>query len=67
MPTHGKQVLIYVALMLAVEWWQRHSQHALQLPPRFLNAPLRFVLYYAIISAIFFALGAGTNFIYFQF
>ena len=67
MPTHGKQVLIYVALMLAVEWWQRHRQHALQFPPRFLNAPLRFVLYYAIIVAIFFAMGAGTAFIYFQF
>ena len=53
--------------MLAVEWWQRHSQHALQFPPRFLNAPLRFVLYYAIIVAIFFAMGAGTDFIYFQF
>ena len=62
MPTHGKQVLLYVVLMLAVEWWQRHRQHALQFPPRFLNAPLRVVLYYAIIAAIFFCAGCRHEF-----
>lgn len=54
-----------ISVMLAVEWIQRRSPHPLDLS-RVSSAPVRWLIYYAIIISLFFSEGVET-FIYFQF
>jgi alginate O-acetyltransferase complex protein AlgI len=61
-----KQAAIWIVLLLAVEWVQRHHANPLHID-RF-PQPLRWSLYYAVGVAIFlFAPIHYTPFIYFQF
>lgn len=57
--------LIWIAVLLAVEWVQRDKEHGLAIS-RIKWAPLRWAIYYAIVIGLFFTRGQET-FIYFQF
>ena len=60
-----KTGLIWGAVLLAVEWFQRDKQHALQFEK--LPVYLRWIAYYAILFLIFNKGGQQETFIYFQF
>lgn len=66
---YGKKTLVYIAILLVIEWIQRKKQHGLQLSMTGIlrYAPVRYSLY--ILGAIFILMFAGTQaeFIYFQF
>lgn len=64
-----EMLLALVILFLAVEWFQRGQQHALENLERksWLNQPLRWAAYIAIIVVIFAFGGSQQEFIYFQF
>lgn len=66
---YGKKALVYIVILLLVEWTQREKQHGLQLIPKgiFKFPIIRFSLY--VIMALFTLLFAGMSaeFIYFQF
>jgi alginate O-acetyltransferase complex protein AlgI len=59
--------LIFIALMLSAEWWQRDKRHALQLD--FIkNFPLRALIYFGLIGIVLvFSATANKDFIYFKF
>jgi alginate O-acetyltransferase complex protein AlgI len=58
--------LLFIALLLTVEWLQRRKQHALMIEN--LNQPLRWLAYYGLVYLIFyFKPFEPTDFIYFQF
>lgn len=57
--------LIWIVVMLAVEWIQRDKAHGLAIS-RIRWAPARWIIYYAIIAGLFLSRGQET-FIYFQF
>jgi hypothetical protein len=61
-----KKGIIYVGLIVMIEWFQRSNQHALQiehLPPA-----LRWIIYYGVIGVLFWYGHTGhVPFIYFQF
>lgn len=59
--------LIFIALMLSAEWWQRDKRHALQLD--FIkNFSLRALIYFGLIGIILvFSATANKDFIYFKF
>lgn len=59
------RTIAFVSVLLVVEWFQRDKEHGLDLQA-VKYAPIRWVLYYAIIVALFFGEGVET-FIYFQF
>ena len=65
-PVHGKGVLVYVLLMLAVEWVQRTREHALQLDA-VKSRWVRGAIYYALIIVILWQESSSVQFIYFQF
>lgn len=54
-----------IVVMLVVEWLNRKEVHTLAKVPK--NSFLRFALYYAIFTLIFFFTGENQTFIYFQF
>ena len=58
--------LIMIIVLLVVEWTQREHQHGLNLS-KVKWAPLRYAIYYAMISIIFQYGGEQQDFIYFQF
>lgn len=66
---YGKKTLLYIFLLLFIEWIQRRKQHGLQLNATGIlsYSPIRYSLYIAF--AIFILIFAGTQaeFIYFQF
>lgn len=66
MPVHGKEVLVYALLMLAVEWVQRTREHALQLDA-VKSRWVRGLIYYALIIVILWQESSSVQFIYFQF
>ncbi|MEO1728492.1 MAG: MBOAT family O-acyltransferase [Bacteroidota bacterium] len=58
--------LIYVVIVLVAEWFQRDKEHFLQVAH--LSRVQRWVLYYAVVTAIvFFRQENAASFIYFQF
>lgn len=65
-PVHGKGVLVYALLMLAVEWVQRTREHALQLDA-VKSRWVRGAIYYALIIVILWQESSSVQFIYFQF
>ena len=64
---HPFIILILISIFVIIEWFGREGQYAIaQLGIRW-NRPLRYVMYYAIIIAIFWFGGKERQFIYFQF
>ena len=59
--------LVLVSIFVLVEWKGREGQHAIAHLGIKWTRPLRFVMYYAIIIAIFWFGGKEQQFIYFQF
>lgn len=66
LPVHGKGVVVYALLMLAVEWVQRTREHALQLDA-VKSRWVRGAIYYALIIVILWQESSSVQFIYFQF
>ncbi len=60
-------VLGLIAIFLAVEWWGREDQYAIETVSVKFSRPVRWVTYYSIIAIIFLFAGQGQTFIYFQF
>lgn len=69
MPAHGKDPLIYIAILLVVEWLQREKQFGLQLEEKgiFRYKAVRWAIYYIVFIATFLLAGKQEEFIYFQF
>ncbi len=69
MPAHGKDPLIYIAILLVVEWLQREKQFGLQLEEKgiFRYRFVRWALYYIVFITTFLLAGEQEDFIYFQF
>ena len=44
---------MFIAVLILVEWIQRDKQHALQLDGQIKSPLLRYAIYYAIISVLF--------------
>ena len=61
----GKTKLIFMIIMLLVEWLQRHKQHGLEIAS--INKWIRRLIYVSIIMSIVFFMGKNEQFIYFQF
>ena len=67
---YGKKGLLMGIIVLLVEWLQRDKQHALHLEPArgvLKYSAVRYVLYVAIVLAMFVLAGQVQTFIYFQF
>lgn len=66
---HGKKVLVYICILLIIEWLQRKKKHGLQLSMTGIlrYAPIRYCIYIggALITLIL--AGTQAEFIYFQF
>ncbi len=70
LPAHGNDPLIYIGILLLVEWLQRDRQHGLQLDTDrgvFRYRVVRWTLYYALFITTFLLAGDQEEFIYFQF
>lgn len=65
----GKKALLYILILVIVEWLQRDKQHALQLTNKslFKYQAVRFVLYFILTIYTIILQGNQSNFIYFQF
>lgn len=68
-PKHGNTPLIYIGILLLVEWLQRDKEFGLQLESGgvFRYRAVRWLLYYVVFIATFLLAGNQANFIYFQF
>lgn len=66
---YGRKVLLYISVLLIVEWLQRDKQHGLQITERGIwkYRLVRFSLYYVLVFAILALKGESETFIYFQF
>jgi hypothetical protein len=62
-----KTLFILLLVFITIEWIGREKQHALALIELKWRKPFRYLLYYAIIIAIFWFGGKEQEFIYFQF
>ena len=62
-----KKALLFIAILLIVEWLQRNKQHALQIDGTISSRPLRWGIYYGLIVVIITMAGKQAQFIYFQF
>jgi len=62
-----KYTLLYIALMMAMEWFQRNRQHALDICYPNKHKLLQIMLYYILILMIIQNVGPEKTFIYFQF
>lgn len=60
-------VLIWLMLLLIVEWVQREKQHGLDLDGVRIPRTLKWGIYYSIIFLLFYFGGSQQEFIYFQF
>ena len=69
LPEHGNDPLIYIGLLLVVEWLQRTRPFGLSLPERGLlgHRWVRWTLYLGLFIAVFLLAGQQEKFIYFQF
>lgn len=61
------QDLLFIGLLVLIEWIQRKKEHALELDGITLPVYIRFSIYYALIAFIFLFGGQQQQFIYFQF
>ena len=59
-------VLVYIVMMMTVEWFQREKQHGLDLQC-ISSHWVKFTIYYILIFIIFIAQKGSETFIYFQF
>ena len=59
--------LAFIALTVGVEWLQRDRKHGLDFSDRKLPRPVRWMIYYAVLTVILWFGGAQQEFIYFQF
>lgn len=62
-----KKIILFIAVFIAIEWFGREGQYALDSIGANWERPIRYALYYAIILAIFWYGGEEQQFIYFQF
>lgn len=69
LPRHGKDPLIYIAILIVIEWLQRNKQFGMQLENKGIlrYRAVRWGLYYALFITTFLLAGNQANFIYFQF
>lgn len=69
MPVYGKKTLLYIILLLGVEWLQRDKQYGLQLDNKglFRYRIVRWGIYYFLVIATLLWAGSQEEFIYFQF
>lgn len=70
MPQYGKRALLYIFVLLLVEWVQREKQHGLQFKGDEVLLKYRVVrwsFYYAMVILIYILAGSQEEFIYFQF
>lgn len=69
MPEYGKKAMIYILILLIVEWLQREKQFGLQLDMRgvFRYRAVRWGTYYILFLASLLLAGQQEEFIYFQF
>ncbi len=61
-----KKAMAFIVLLVFVEWFQRHKNHALQIEKRF-NRYSRWFIYYAIVILMIEYGGEAQEFVYFQF
>ncbi len=66
-PWGKKAALLYIIILVIVEWLQRDKQHALQIDGTIRMPILRWTIYYILILTILGLQGKQTEFIYFQF
>ncbi len=68
-PLQGKKALMWVILMLVIEWCQRNRNHTFSFSTNSLLKfkSVRWGIYYLFIAIILFFSGAQSDFIYFQF
>lgn len=62
-----KKVILFIGILMTVEWLGREGQYALESLGVNWSRPFRYAMYYAIILAIFWFQGEEQQFIYFQF
>ena len=69
LPAHAKDPLIYIAILLVVEWLQREKQFGLQIEEKgiFRYQAVRWALYYVLFITTLLLAGQQEEFIYFQF
>lgn len=69
LPAHGKDPLIYIGILIVVEWLQREKQFGLQIEEKgiFRYRAVRWGLYYALFIITLLLAGQQEEFIYFQF
>ncbi len=65
--TGALTTLVLIMIFVLMEWFGRTGQYAISQLNNRLKRPMRWVLYYAIIFAIFYFGGEEQQFIYFQF
>ena len=61
-----KQISMFIAIMLTIEWIQRHKEHGLVLTG-IKSHVVKFIIYYVLIAAVFIFGVKASTFIYFQF
>ena len=66
---HGKVALLYCLILVIIEWMQRRRICPLQLEHTLLgrSAVIRWLIYYMVLTFVFFGRGEEQTFIYFQF
>ena len=69
MPEYGKKTLVYIFILLIVEWLQREKQFGLQLELKgmFRYRTVRWGIYYLLFIVSLVLAGQQEEFIYFQF
>ncbi len=69
LPAHGKDPLIYIGILLVIEWLQREKQFGLQIAEKgiFRHRAVRWALYYILFVTTLLLAGSQEEFIYFQF
>ncbi len=60
-------VMLYILILVVVEWFGREKEHALQNLEKYVGRPLRWLVYFAIAMVILLYSGEEQEFIYFQF
>lgn len=62
-----KKILLFITVFMTIEWFGREGQYALDSLGSTWKRPIRYLMYYAIMLAIFWYGGEEQQFIYFQF
>lgn len=62
-----KKILLFITVFMTIEWFGREGQYALESLGSNWKRPVRYLMYYAIMLAIFWYGGEEQQFIYFQF